>query len=188
MIMTVLSQNTSDVNSHRAFSNLRKEFRSWNSVANAPKAKIASAIRIGGLANVKAKRIRDLLRQILKIRGNLNLAFLASMNLREAEAWLRSLPGVGPKTAAIVLCFCFNKPAMPVDTHIFRVSKRLGLLDEKTGYEAAHEKMESIIPAEDIFSLHVNLISLGRRICKPRKPKCGECPLNSLCPSAFKIN
>lgn len=187
LVMTILSQNTSDRNSYRAFSGLRKKFRNWNAALKAPTRKIAASIRVGGLANIKAMRIKRVLREIIERRGNLDLSFLGSMELKEAKAWLRSLEGVGPKTAAIVLCFCFGMPAMPVDTHIFRVSKRLGLIGAKTSYERAHDELEALVPPRDIISFHVNLISLGRRVCKPHDPKCCECSLNSLCPSAFKI-
>lgn len=183
LIGTILSQNTSDVNSHRAFDSLRARFNAWEDLLDADTGSIADAIRAGGLGEVKAPRIKAVLHRILSERGSLDLEFLRDMSLDEAKAWLRRLPGVGPKTAAIVLCFSMGLPAMPVDTHVFRVAKRLGLVDSKASVEQAHDLLEALVPAEQVYSFHVLLITHGRRTCKARRPLCGRCVLGNICPS-----
>jgi endonuclease-3 len=183
LVGTILSQNTSDANSHRAFQSLRQIFPTWDVLMNADVLPIADAIRAGGLADIKAGRIKAVLRHIKEERGSLDLTFLRDMPLQEAKAWLRKLPGVGPKTTAIVLCFALGMPAMPVDTHVYRVVKRLGLIGSGVNAERAHDLLEAKVPAKDVYAFHVLLISHGRRTCKSRRPRCGACVLGSICPS-----
>jgi endonuclease-3 len=187
LIGTILSQNTSDRNSIPAFSNLRRKFRSWEKVANADKRSIASAIRSGGLANIKARRIKGVLSQIRQRTGSLSLNFLAKMPKEKARKWLTELDGVGPKTAAVTLIFGFGMPVFPVDTHIFRVSKRLGLIPKGATYDEAHELLDRLVPDKKKVSLHINMLEHGRKVCSARNPKCGKCILSKLCPSAFKF-
>jgi endonuclease-3 len=187
LIYTILSQHTSDLNALRAFESLRDTFGAWEEVSQADPEVIARAIWVGGLSRVKAPRIKAVLGAIQEKRGNLELSFLKGMPLSEAKAWLRELPGVGPKTAAIVLCFALGMPAMPVDTHIYRVSKRLGLIHSKATVEQAHDLLEAAIDPEQVFAFHVYLITHGRRVCKARRPLCQECVLNGGCPSAFQV-
>jgi len=136
------------------------------------------------LADVKAKRIKLILQDIEEQRGNLDLSFLRELPLSEAKSWLRQLPGVGPKTAGCVLLFSLGMPALPVDTHVFRVARRLGLIDSKATPEKAHDVLEALIPAEEIYAFHLYLIEHGRRICKARRPRCHLCVLQQVCPSA----
>ena len=181
LIAVVLSQHTSDRNSSRAFESLRARFPDWEAVRLAPVEAVADAIRSGGLAVLKAVRIQRILTQTLERRGELSLDFLADLSLEEGRAFLRSLDGVGPKSAACVLLFSLNKPAMPVDTHVHRVAGRLGLIDARTTAEAAHEQLERMVPPADVYSFHVNLIQHGRTICKAPRPRCGVCPVHDLC-------
>ena len=183
LVYTILSQHTSDINSERAFENLRRTYGSLEELAEAPPAEIEDAIRMGGLARVKAPRIKTVLRQIADEIGNYDLSFLSEMPLDEAKAWLRHLPGVGPKTAAIILCFSLGLPAMPVDTHIFRVSKRLGLIGPKVTADKAHDILEPMVAPEDVFAFHMYLIRHGRQVCKAQRPRCGDCVIGSECPS-----
>jgi endonuclease III len=182
LISTILSQNTNDANRDRAFRGLRERFPAWEDLLVAPTVVIEDAIRPAGLGPQKAPRIREVLRRIFAERGRLELDFLRRMPPSEARAWLRRLPGVGPKTAAIVLLFSLGMPAFPVDTHIFRVSGRLGLRPEKMTLEAAHELLADLIAPEEYARAHLLLIRLGREICHARKPDCPRCPLQSLCP------
>ena len=187
LLFTILSQHTSDLNALRAFESLQDAFAAWEEVAQADPEDIARAIWIGGLSKVKAPRIKAVLKDIQGKQGNLDLSFLREIPMSEAKAWLRELPGVGPKTAAIVLCFAMGMPAMPVDTHIYRVSKRLGFIGAKTTAEQAHDLLEAVIAPEQVFAFHVYLITHGRRVCKARRPLCQECVLNKGCPSAFQV-
>lgn len=148
---------------------------------NAPTESVIQAIRPAGLGNQKAPRIQSVLRRIYVERGELNIDFLADLPLDEARAWLMSLDGVGPKTAAIVLCFAFLRPAFPVDTHIHRVGQRIGFLPEGISADKAHPLMEAIVPPDDHFAFHLNLIRLGREICQSRRPRCEICPLTAFC-------
>jgi len=182
LVAVVLSQHTSDVNSERAFDRLCARYPDWDSVRRAPTAELADAIRSGGLATIKATRIQRILDQILAARGELSLDFLRALPLAEARAFLRGLDGVGPKSAACVLLFSLDQPAMPVDTHVHRVARRLGLIDARTSAEAAHEQLEAMVPPDEVYSFHVNLIQHGRAICKAPRPRCPECPVNALCP------
>jgi len=184
LIATVLSQNTSDVNSHRAFDVLLDKFDNWDSVAAANINQIADAIKAGGLANIKAERIKLILRQIQQEQGSLDLSFLNNVSLQDAKAWLQRLPGVGPKTTGCVLLFSLGRPAMPVDTHVYRVAKRLGLIDAKVSVERAHEILENLVRAADIYEFHILMVEHGRRVCKARRPWCTVCVLRGLCPSA----
>ena len=183
LVSTILSQHTSEVNSHRAFDSLMQRFGSLDAIADAPVEEIEESIRMGGLARVKAPRIKDVLLKVREIVGSYDLSFLAEMPLPEAKAWLKELPGIGPKTAAIILCFSLGLPAMPVDTHIYRVSKRLGLIGPKVSADAAHDILESMVAPEDVFAFHVYLIQHGRAVCKALRPQCYRCVLASSCPS-----
>lgn len=183
LVYTILSQHTSDVNSERAFKSLMRTFGSVEEVADAPVAAIEESIRMGGLAKSKAPRIKAVLKQIADELRSFDLSFLAEMPLEESKAWLKRLPGIGPKTAAIILSFSLGLPAMPVDTHIFRVSKRLGLIGPKVNAEKAHDILEPMVAPSDVFAFHVYLIRHGRQVCKARRPRCDSCVLASGCPS-----
>ncbi len=187
LVLTILSQNTSDHNSRRAFDRLTAAFGSWDAVAGADVAAIAAAIQPGGLAQVKAPRIRSILERIQAGRGSLDLEFLGGMPVDEAVRWLRDLPGVGPKTAACVLLFSLGKPVLPVDTHVHRVAGRLGLIDSKLSAEKAHEVLGGMVPAADVYRVHILLIEHGRRVCLARSPRCGLCPLLPGCPAGRSL-
>ena len=181
LVSTILSQNTNDTNRDRAYQALRRRFPTWEAVRDAPEAEVIRAIQPAGLAPQKGPRIQALLREITKERGSLDLSFLEDMDLEAARAWLMKFKGVGPKTTAIVLLFSLGKPAFPVDTHIYRVSGRLGLRPEKMTADQAHPYLESLFPPKSYCATHLNLIRLGRQVCQARKPACMECPLNDLC-------
>lgn len=185
LILTILSQHTSDVNSGRAFESLVARFGNWEAVAEADTGEIAEAVKSGGLAKVKAPRIKEVLRIVRERCGGFDLSFLKDLSMDEARAWLRSLPGVGPKTAACVLVFSLDRPAFPVDTHVYRVAKRLGLIDARTTPDEAHEVLEVLVPPEDVYAFHMYLVMHGRRICKALRPLCYLCALNQGCPAAF---
>lgn len=182
LILTILSQNTSDTNSGRAFMRLVNRFPGWRDVMNAPVEDIESEISIGGLARQKAPRIKKALQAIHAERGGFDLSFLADMPLEEAKAWLRGLDGVGPKTAACVLMFAFGRPAMPVDTHVHRVTVRLGLVPASMPPERAHDALENMLEPRLVYPFHILLIKHGRRLCHARNPRCGDCPLLPRCP------
>jgi len=181
LVSTILSQNTNDVNRDRGFNALRAKLPTWESVRDADVEDVIAAIRPAGLANQKGPRIQQVLRAITEERGSLDLNFLADLPVEEARAWLTKFNGVGPKTAAIVLCFSLNMPAFPVDTHIYRVSGRIGLRPEKMTVEQAHPHLESVFPPETYYAAHLNLIRLGREVCGARKPNCPKCPIIKLC-------
>lgn len=181
LVGTILSQNTSDLNSKRAFDSLRANFSSWEAVLAAETDSLVEIIKIGGLAKIKAERIKLALQAIWQKQGSFDLGFLKDLPLSQAKAWLRKLPGVGPKTAGCVLLFAFNRPALPVDTHVFRVARKLGLIDSKVSIERAHEILESQVPPDDIYQFHLNMIEHGRRVCQARQPRCQQCILRSLC-------
>ena len=183
LIVTILSQNTSDLNSRRAFDSLLSRFGAWEAVAGGSVEDIAESIKLGGLAQVKAPRIKQILQQIQAQRGSLDLKFLKKMPVAEAKTWLRSLPGVGPKTAACVLLFSLGKPVLPVDTHILRVAKRLGLIDSSVSAEKAHEVLGEMVPSRDVYQFHIHMIEHGRRVCKAQRPRCRECVLLKICPT-----
>ena len=184
LIFTVLTQHTSDLNAGRAFDRLRELIPSWRAVMAAPDAEIAAAIHHGGMANQKSVRIKAILCAIDADRGELSIDFLREWELEDARRWLMALPGVGPKTAAVVMSFALGMPAFPVDTHIHRVSLRLGLIPPRTTADAAHALMESATPEGDRFQLHMQLITHGRQVCKARRPLCDVCVLNAECPSS----
>lgn len=181
LIGTILSQNTSDRNSHRAYDNLRRHFKNWDRLKRARIPEIKREIKIAGLANIKAPRIKNALDEIKSRYGSLNLDFLGTLDTQVGYKFLRSIKGVGPKTAACVLLFSFGKPIMPVDTHIFRVTKRLGLLDRKATAEEAQEYFSGVVPKSLIYEFHINIILHGRQICVARNPKCPVCNLKRLC-------
>ena len=181
LVSTILSQNTNDVNRDRGFNALRAKFPAWEAVRDANAEDVIAAIKPAGLANQKGPRIQQVLRAITEERGSLNLDFLAGLPIEEARAWLTKFNGVGPKTAAIVLCFSLNMPAFPVDTHIYRVSGRIGLRPEKMTVEQAHPYLESVFPPETYYAGHLNFIRLGREVCSARKPNCPKCPILKLC-------
>lgn len=186
LVRTILSQNTSDRNSMPAFGALKRSFGSWARVLAAPASKISSPIKHAGLANIKAKRIKDVLRRIRGREGSITLKPLRAMEPEEAMEYLTSLEGVGPKTASCVLLFSFGMPVMPVDTHIFRVTKRLGLIARKTGIDQAHKELTATVPKGLIYDFHLSIIEHGRRTCMARNPACGSCILYSLCRSSEK--
>jgi endonuclease-3 len=181
LVLTVLSQNTADVNSHRAFVALRERYPSWEAVLEAPTDELTEVIRPGGLAPTKAPRIQHVLAEIRDARGNFDLGFLADIPLEEAREWLDSLPGIGRKTAAIVLLFGFGRPALPVDTHVFRVAQRLGLLPPKADLLRAHDLLEEVLQPEEVYPFHVELIRHGRDTCRAPRPICALCPLTDIC-------
>jgi endonuclease-3 len=184
LILTVLSQHTSDLNAGRAFDSLRAAFPAWDEVVRAPPTAVASAIRSGGLANTKAPRIQAILRTVFERDGAYDLSWLRDAPDGEIREYLTSLPGVGPKTAAVVLAFSLGRSAMPVDTHVHRVATRLALLPPKTTATRADGILHELVPAPIRVELHVGLITLGREICKAGRPRCEECPLKDLCPTA----
>jgi endonuclease-3 len=181
LVAIVLSQATSDANSHRTFQNLKKTFKTWKNVSAASEAEIADAIRLGGLANQKAKVIKNLLEQIEQSRGSLSLKFLEKMPDEEARDYLQNFRGIGPKTVACTLLFSLHKEIFPLDTHIFRILKRMGILPAKITDIKAHRLLDELVPHGKFYSLHVNLIRLGRKICRPKEPLCEECPLLEYC-------
>ena len=183
LIFTVLTQHTSDSNAQIAYEQMRRAYPTWESVISADTSQLVDVIRSGGLANQKAPRIQTILSTILAKRGKLDIDFLQSEDLQTAKSWLQKLPGVGPKTAAVVLAFAFGMPAMPVDTHVYRVAKRLGLIDEAITVEKAHDLLEQLIEPRDVYSLHVLLITHGRTMCKALRPMCNICPLRGPCPA-----
>ena len=183
LVYTILSQHTSDINSERAFRSLMATFGSLEAIAAADVDDIEDAIRSGGLARTKAPRIKAILIEVMRKVGSYDLTFLAEMPLEEAKSWLKELDGVGPKTAAIILCFSLGLPAMPVDTHIYRVAKRLGFFGPKVSAEQAHDILEPMVEPDDVFAFHLYLINHGRQVCKARRPRCGECALAWGCPS-----
>ena len=181
LVSTILSQNTNDNNRDRAFDALRARFPTWEAVRDAPIDDVIAAIRPAGLANQKGPRVQAVLHGITEERGELDLDFLTNYNVEQAMNWLTKFKGVGPKTASIVLLFSLGKPAFPVDTHVHRVSGRLGLRPEKMNAEQAHKYLGQQFPPETYYAAHLNIIRLGREICQARKPKCETCPIRDLC-------
>ncbi|HSD58139.1 MAG TPA: endonuclease III [Methanotrichaceae archaeon] len=181
LVQTMLSQNTTDTNSFQAFRNLKTAYPNYEDLLAASDEDIAELIRVGGLAETKARRIKEALIKIKRDAGAIDLSFLASMSREGAEEYLLALPGVGPKTTAVVLLFAFGFPVMPVDTHVHRVSGRLGLVPEGASIKETQRILEEIVPQDKYLSLHLNLIWHGRRICKARGPKHEECALRTLC-------
>jgi endonuclease III len=182
LVSTILSQNTNDVNRDAAFEQLKASFSDWKSVMTAETKSVVEAVRTAGLANQKAPRIQQALRAIAEFTGgDINLNFLATMSRDEARDWLMDLKGVGPKTAAIVLLFSMGIPAFPVDTHIYRVTGRIGIRPEGLSVEKAHLYLEERIPEDAFYDLHLNFIRLGREVCGARKWHCYCCPVQELC-------
>jgi len=188
LVQTILSQNTSDTNSNRAFHSLLASFGSWDEVADASVSQIAGSIKAGGLGEIKARYIKQVLEEIRRRRDGFDLDFLRQLPLDEARDWLRQLPGVGMKTASCVLIFSLGMPALPVDTHVFRVAKRLGLVDSKSSVQRAHKVLESLVPSADVYQLHVLLIEHGRKTCKAQRPRCHQCVLRGLCASHEELS
>ncbi len=181
LIATILSQNTSDRNSHRAFLNLKRRFPTWEEVQKATQGEIAEAIKVGGLSAQKANRIKSLLGRIYQEEGVLDLSFLAKMEVNQVQRYLLRFKGVGPKTAACVVLFSLGKPSMPVDTHILRVTKRLGLVPHRASAVQAQAALEGFLPSPLIYPLHLCLIEHGRKICKAKRPLCADCVLRGEC-------
>ena len=186
-VFTILSQHTSDINSVRAFGLLMERFGSLEGVAQGNVADIEDAISPGGLARVKAPRIKEFLNRVIALNGSLDLSFLREMPLEEAKAWLRQLPGIGPKSAGIVLNFALGMPAMAIDTHIYRVCQRLKFIGPKVSADKAHEILEAAVAPEQVFQFHVSMINHGRRVCKAQRPLCDECVVAESCPSRRQI-
>lgn len=182
LVLTLLSQHTSDHNSGQAMHRLIEAYPTWDEILAAPVEGIEDAIRPGGLAPTKSKRLHALLTEVKERVPDWQLNFLAEMPLEEAKTWLTSLPGVGPKTAACVLLFGLEQPALPVDTHVERVSKRLGLAPPKMPAVKVHDALEVQLEPDEVYAFHVDLIQHGRRICHARSPNCEECPLLERCP------
>jgi endonuclease-3 len=181
LVSTILSQNTNDVNRDRAFDSLRARFPTWELVRDAEPSDVVGAIRSAGLANQKGPRIQQVLKEISAERGSLDLKFLADLAPDEVRHWLLRFKGVGPKTASIVMLFALGMPAFPVDTHVYRVTGRLGLRDSKINEAQAHEQLAGIFPAESYYDVHLNIIQHGREICHARSPECGRCELRDMC-------
>ena len=197
LIATILSQHTSDRNSERAYQQLVTAFPNWEDVRDAPTQSVAETIRTGGLANIKAVRIQDVLQTLTEqqqAQGSTKIlsAFLSDelsrLTTEEALRYLRLLPGVGPKTAACVLMFHLDRPAFPIDTHVWRTAMRLGLIGPKVSADAAHTLFAQVIPPEWVYPLHVNLIRHGRQICHAQRPLCSICPLYHECAYVGSVN
>jgi endonuclease-3 len=184
LVLTILSQNTNDTNRDRAYAAMRRRYRTWDALARARVGDVVKAIRIGGLANRKAPRIIETLREIRAREGGFDLSWMHDASDDAVREYLLSLPGVGPKTAACVLAFSLGRPAIPVDTHVHRVATRLGLLPAGTSAVRAHQVLETLIPPSLRLPLHVGLIRHGRTICRAGRPFCEDCVLQHICPSA----
>ena len=187
LVFTILSQHTSDINSSRAFQRLMDRFGTLEDVAVAAIPEIEQAIAPGGLAKIKAPRIKNVLNKVLDLNGSLDLSFLREMPLNEAKAWLRQLPGIGPKSAGIVLSFSLGMPAMAIDTHIYRVCQRLGVIGPKVSADKAHDILEAKVEPEEVFDFHVSYINHGRQVCRAQRPLCAGCVVGELCPSRKKF-
>jgi endonuclease-3 len=188
LVETMLSQNTSDSNSGRAFASLMRTFGSWERIADADEGAIEETIRTGGLGQIKAHRIKEVLEGIREQRGKLDLNFLDKLSIPEARQWLKGLKGIGNKTANCVLLFASGRPALPVDTHIYRVSGRLGLLPAgNENLDQAHRILGDLVPPEDVYDFHVLMIEHGRKTCTARSPHCLSCVLGKVCPSYERL-
>ncbi len=181
LVSTILSQNTNDTNRDKAFFALRERFPTWEQVRDANTADVIESIRTAGLANQKGPRIQNVLKKITTLRGSLDLDFLKEYSAKEAADWLLQFKGVGPKTASIVLLFSLDKSAFPVDTHVYRITGRLGLRPPKMNADKAHDHLAEQFPEETYYAAHLNIIRLGREICKARQPQCEICPLQAMC-------
>jgi endonuclease-3 len=187
LVRTVLSQNTSDVNSDRAYRALRRAFPTWESAARARPTALEDSIRMGGLAPTKTRRIQQVLREIRAREGRYSLRRLRRLDLVAADARLAGIPGVGPKTRACVLLFACGLPAFPVDTHVHRIARRLGLVAPAAGAERTQVVLQPAVPRGRALDLHLNLIRLGREVCRPRTPRCPRCPLRPACRWARRV-
>ena len=181
LIETILSQNTNDTNRDRAYTNLRDQFPVWDDVLHADPQEIAEAIRVGGLANQKSVRIKEVLAWIKDTYGELNIDFVCDMEPAEVIETFSKLKGIGLKTVNVMLMFACRKDVFPVDTHILRISKRLDLVPANASADKAHEIMGELCPKGKAFSLHINMIRFGRTVCHARNPECRECPLMEYC-------
>ena len=182
LMLTVLSQNTNDVNRDKAYHTLRSRFPTWNDVMEADVKEIAGAIRIAGLANQKSQRMQEILRWIHRQYGALNLDGICEMNPQEVIKTFCQLKGIGIKTISVVLAFSCGVDIFPVDTHVHRLCNRIGLVKPSTkAAEKTFEQMQDRVPAGKAFSFHINLIQHGRTICRARKPLCDRCPLQEIC-------
>lgn len=181
LVGCILSQATTDKQSGAAYHALVREFPTWERLRDARLSDIARAIQSCGLSNEKARYIKGALQFIERERGVINLDFLNEMSPQEARKWLMQIHGVGPKTASIVLLFALKHPVFPVDTHVHRVTRRLGWISEKTSAEQAHELLEALVPPKMYYRLHVNLIRLGWEVCRAQNPRHEMCPLKDLC-------
>jgi endonuclease-3 len=181
LILTVMSQNTNDKNRDHAYRSLRRRFPRWRDVVAAGPSAVAAAIRAGGLANIKSVRIVNILKQINSRSSGYSLAFLGKMPDRDVWEYLMGFEGVGPKTASCVMMFSLGRGTMPVDTHVHRVGSRLGLIPDGYSAEKAHEWFRDLDLPVDAYQLHLNMISHGRALCRPRNPGCRECPLTRQC-------
>lgn len=181
LVLTILSQSTTDHNSGMAYAALRRRLPTWQAVLDAPVEAVYAAIRPAGLGKIKAPRIQQALRAVQERAGRLSLDHLEAMPLDEARAWLTGLEGVGPKTAACVLMFALGRPALPVDTHVHRVSLRLGLIGPRVSAEQAHALLEGALPPAAVYTFHLNMIQHGRDTCRARGPACERCPLADVC-------
>ena len=193
LVETILSQNTSNANSHAGYRQLRRAFRTWNAVADAPTQDVARAIRVSGLSNIKAPRIQKILQEIRqdnvhagRKRLGISLEYMRDLPPREAYRRLMEFDGVGPKTAACVLLFSFGMPIFPVDTHIVRIAIRLGLVPPGTSAQKCQDLMEPSIRPKDRYAMHILLVTHGRKICRAKSPKCEWCDLLDMCPEGKK--
>ena len=180
---TILSQHTSDTNSSRAYHLLMDRFGTLEAVAAGDVAEIEKAIAPGGLARIKAPRIKQVLSMILVLNGSMDLSFLRELPLSDAKAWLRRLPGIGPKSAGIILSFALGMPAMAIDTHIYRVSKRVAVIGPKVTADKAHDILEEAVEPDQVYPFHLAFITHGRQVCKAQRPLCDECVVGEDCPS-----
>jgi endonuclease-3 len=187
LVATILSQNTSNVNTDRAFAGLTERFGDWDAVVAAAPDEVVDAIRVGGLANQKGPRIQAVLRELAERPEGFQLERLSKLPVADAMARLTSLPGVGTKTASCVLLFSLDMPVMPVDTHVLRVARRLAWVGPKASADQVHELLTAAVPPERMLEAHLLLIEHGRRTCKALRPRCGECPVAGVCPSAFRV-
>lgn len=181
LVETILSQNTNDVNRDKAFQNLLDSYEDWEKVENAPEDELTDTIRIAGLGPTKAGRIQEALKIVREREGEYSIDFLDEMSVEESKDWLTRIPGIGPKTAAVILCFYFEKPVIPVDTHVHRVSKRLGLVPDNASRKKTHEILEDKVPDDIKYEFHILLIEHGRKHCKARNPTCCKGPLVKEC-------
>jgi len=187
LVSTFLSQNTNDLNRDKAFDAIRARYANWDEVCEADPDEFMQVIRVAGLANQKGPNIQAALRRIREERGEIDLEWLKELPVEEAREWLLSFKGVGRKTTAIVLLFSLGMPAFPVDTHIYRVSGRIGLLPQKLDVDATHQYLEAAADPAQYYAMHLNLIRLGREICQARKPACARCPLVDICQYPDKV-